>query len=87
MPHQQEAARDTAEQMIPNRYPIPHNVELTIKIWGKEDEGVIQSYGICLPKEEFYVMSPAFEEICLLMGSIEWVLYFNLLVCSFCYIY
>lgn len=28
-----------------------------IKPGGKEEEGVVQDYGICLPKEEFYVMS------------------------------
>lgn len=74
MPHQQEAARDTAEQMTPNRYPILHNVKLSNKIWGKGEEGVVQDYGICPPKEKFYVMSPVFQETCLLMGSIERVL-------------
>lgn len=28
-----------------------------IKPGGKEEEGVVQDYGICLPKEEFYGMS------------------------------
>lgn len=75
-----------ADPNWPRGYPIPYDIMLSDKSSRRDlRKGDNQNYSICLSKQQLYLLSSAFHEVCehlLLLGSSEWIPLFALLMCA-----